>query len=180
MAGKAKKLYFCSRKTEIRLNTIQSSTYRPWLYAGILALLGPALLINLGELAFIDDEAIRALVALDFDVVVLEGATNTAFLLEGFGEVTHVLLGQCQAGYERNCLAATALGLAVQPDNNVTGCRRPVLAADTTCNWPMTLWAQAAALGGVDKGTVFTFVHGLVVSFASGEQYISLLAQQEQ
>lgn len=65
MAGKAKKLYFCSRKTEIRLNNIQSSTYRPWLYAGILALLAPALLINLGELAFIDDEAIRALVALE-------------------------------------------------------------------------------------------------------------------
>ena len=46
------------------MNT-QSSTYRPWLYAGILALLAPALLINLGELAFIDDEGIRALVALE-------------------------------------------------------------------------------------------------------------------
>ncbi|MCB0546956.1 MAG: glycosyltransferase family 39 protein [Phaeodactylibacter sp.] len=44
---------------------IQISTYRPWLYAGILALLAPALLINLGELAFIDDESIRALVALE-------------------------------------------------------------------------------------------------------------------
>ncbi|MCB0587519.1 MAG: glycosyltransferase family 39 protein [Phaeodactylibacter sp.] len=44
---------------------IQGSTYRPWLYAGILALLAPALLVNLGELAFIDDEGIRALVALE-------------------------------------------------------------------------------------------------------------------
>lgn len=59
-----KKLYFCSRKTKNRLN-IQSSTYRPWLYAGILALLAPALLVNLGELAFIDDEGIRTLVALE-------------------------------------------------------------------------------------------------------------------
>lgn len=43
----------------------RNATYRPWLYAGILALLAPALLINLGRLAFIDDEGIRALVALE-------------------------------------------------------------------------------------------------------------------
>lgn len=36
-----------------------------WLYAAILLLLPPALLIHLGLLAYIDDEAIRALVALE-------------------------------------------------------------------------------------------------------------------
>lgn len=39
--------------------------YRPWLYLITLCLLLPALLINLGVLTFIDDEAIRALVALE-------------------------------------------------------------------------------------------------------------------
>ncbi len=46
------------------MNT-QASKYRLWLYVFILALLAPALLINLGLLAFIDDEGIRALVALE-------------------------------------------------------------------------------------------------------------------
>jgi 4-amino-4-deoxy-L-arabinose transferase-like glycosyltransferase len=40
-------------------------TYRFWLYAAALLLLLPALLINLGLMTFIDDEGIRALVALE-------------------------------------------------------------------------------------------------------------------
>jgi len=39
--------------------------YRPWLYLAAVLLLLPALLINLGLLTFIDDEAIRSLVALE-------------------------------------------------------------------------------------------------------------------
>lgn len=41
---------------------------RKWLYIGALLLLAPALLINLGLHTFIDDEAIRALVALEMQL----------------------------------------------------------------------------------------------------------------
>lgn len=41
------------------------TAYRPWLYWLAILLLFPALLINLGVLTLIDDEAIRALVALE-------------------------------------------------------------------------------------------------------------------
>lgn len=46
------------------LNT-RKLTYERWLYLAAIALLAPALLINLGLLAFIDDEGIRSLVALE-------------------------------------------------------------------------------------------------------------------
>lgn len=46
---------------------VQSRQYK-WLYGLSLLLLLPALLINLGLLTFIDDESIRALVALEMDL----------------------------------------------------------------------------------------------------------------
>ena len=47
---------------------VSETTYRRALYFLILALLGPALLINLGTLTLIDDEALRAWVALEMQL----------------------------------------------------------------------------------------------------------------
>lgn len=49
-------------------NGFRVERYRPWLYLAALLLLLPALLINLGLLTFIDDEAIRCLVALEMEL----------------------------------------------------------------------------------------------------------------
>jgi 4-amino-4-deoxy-L-arabinose transferase-like glycosyltransferase len=55
---------YSTAKLPQRLNT-RKRTYQNWLYLAAILLLGPALLINLGLMTFIDDEGIRSLVALE-------------------------------------------------------------------------------------------------------------------
>ena len=92
-----------------------------------------------------------ALVALYFDVVAAGTAAHATAFLEFLGEVAQRRLRQGKTADDSNRFPSAPFGFPANPDDAITDCRGPVLAADAVRLGSLTLGTESATVGRVNK-----------------------------
>ena len=92
-----------------------------------------------------------ALVALYFDVVAAGTTAHATAFLEFLGQVAQRRLRQGKTADDGNRFPTPALGLPANPDDAITDCSGPVLAADAVRLGSLTLGTESATVGRVNK-----------------------------
>lgn len=122
------------------------------------------------------------MVALKFDVVTLEGASDSAALLELFADRFQFVRMLRNTRHHRHGFATAALGLAANSDHAITGGRRPIFTTDAVRNSTLALGAKAPRVSAVNRsrwlpGTQIGAPVGLMAPYTSTRVAVGEAAQ---
>ena len=107
----------------------------------------------------------RALIALDFDLLVFNRTTHRAFLFKRFSDRFQFCGWDEEAVYNRHRFPAASFGLARDPYNAVSNMAGTVATAYAASGSPVTLRAKSALIRAVNRVAFNFFLHDPVGIF---------------